>query len=748
MNCKNILLGVALANTVGGTLTPISAAESASKVDFSRSEFEVPSIKVPAKIDGVMDEAHWQNALKVELAYETWPEENTPAAQKTTAFIYESGDNLYVAFRAEDTQMEKLRAYIRDRDSAYQDDFVGIKFDTYNDQQRAYQFFVNAYGSQTDLVYDESSGDDDSWDAIWKSEATRDETGYTVEMEIPFSNLRFPSNDQRKPWNMEFVRVHPRDQRNVYSDSPRDRAKNCTICQWHRFVGFKDAKQGNQLELNPVVTVTNSETRNDTTSLMQSNGTDYEPGLNVRWGITPQMTLNATINPDFSQVEADDAQLNVNNTFALFFEEKRPFFQEGLDYFNTDLNAVYTRNVTDPEYGLKLTGKSGSHTLGMFAVRDEVTNILVPGTFGSNVTSLDSGSNNLATRYRYDINKDFNIGSLLTYRNADGYENTLLGVDGSYRWNDKHKAKFQYLSADTSNGLQVQNDFNLDAEQKGDAYRISYDYDSRNIFIYSNYVDFDKDFRADLGFLTQVNYDKFVIGGGYIWFSDKKWWDRIELGGDWDITHDNDGSLLEKELEGRIEVNGPRQSYMNLGFMTRDKRFQEALFDENSISLYGQIRPWGGTEFHARVRGGDSIDFQNSVIADSFSFEPGIHWSINEHLEVTFHHTYRTLEADDIRKLTANLSDLRVIYQFSNRSFIRLTAQYEDIDNKLLSANNFGKIEKEQSFNKQLLYSYKLNPRTVFFLGYSDLADNENQQYDLKTQQRGFFMKLGYVFDY
>lgn len=722
---------------------------AAEEVDFNRQKFDIPAIEVNAKIDGVMDEAHWQNALKVDLAYETWPEENKPAAQKTSAYIYENGAHLYVAFRAEETEMGKLRAYIRDRDIAYQDDFVGIQFDTFNDEQRAYEFFVNAYGSQMDLIYDENTrNEDDSWDAIWDSAATRDSDGYTVEIKIPFSSLSFPAGKQAKTWNIEFLRVHPRGQRNTYRNSPRNRSRNCTICQWHQFVGFENAEQGNQLELNPVLTVATSESRSEITDELESDGTDYEPGLNIRWGITPQTTLNATINPDFSQVEADDAQLDVNNTFALFFDEKRPFFQEGSDYFNTLLNAIYTRNVADPEYGAKLTGKTGSHTLGLFAVRDEVTNVLIPGTFGSDFTNLDSPSNNLATRYRYDINQDLNVGGILTVRDAGDYENRLVGVDGTYRWNDKHRLRFQYLTSDTDNNLQMQNDFDLGTKQSGDGYRLNYNYNSRNTFIYSGYSDFDKDFRADLGFITQVNYDKFVIGGGYVWFFEDKWWDRIELGGDWDITHDNDGELLEKELEGRVEVNGPLQSYFELGFMTRDRRFDEVLFDENRIYLYGEARPFAGVELRSQISAGDRIDFTESVIADSFSFEPSIQWSVNEHLAVTLRHTYRSLESENRRKLTANLSDLRVVYQFSNKSFLRLVAQYEDVENEPLGIAAIDNPGTEKRLNKQLLYSYKLNPRTVFFLGYSDLADNEARQDNLQMQQRGLFMKLGYVFDY
>ena len=740
MNFMKILLGV---------FTLLLALNlTAQEADFSIKNHDLPSISQAANIDGVMDEPHWQQALKIELIYETTPDENTPAQQKTTAYLYENGASLFVAFRAEDTNPSAINAYLRDRDSAYDDDFVGIQMDTFNDEQRAYEFFVNPYGVQMDLLFDESSGnEDDSWDAIWDSAGQIDANGYTVEMQIPFSSLRFESSDSLKNWGIELLRAHPREKRRIYRNSPRDRNRNCTLCQFHKFSGFENAKQGNQLEINPVLTIGKSESRNDAGEMV-SNGTDYEPGLNVKWGVTPEITLDATLNPDFSQVEADSPQLSVNETFALFFQEKRPFFQEGSDYFNTDLQAIYTRNVTAPEYGLKLTGRQGDHTLGTFVAKDEITNLIIPGTFGSNFTSLDEKSNAFAGRYRYDFNPDLNIGLVSTYRDAGDYNNKVIGIDGFYRWNDKHRLRIQYLGTDTRNSQTLQDDFNLAATQSGSGLSARYNYNTRNWFAYTNYIDFDKDFRADLGFISQVNFDRIVLGGGHIFYSEDKWWNRIEVGGDWDISHDNDGRVLEREIEGRVEVNGSLQSYMNLGYVKRERLFDDIVFDESFVNSFMTFKPKTHIELEFGWDAGERIDFSNSQIADSIRLNPGIHWSVNKHLQFISHHTYRTLDTQGERDLTANLTDFRILYQFNNRSFLRLTAQYQDIENVLRDPLNAGVTEQDRSLNKQLLYSYKVNPRTVFFVGYSDLFDDGNPQNDLEVQQRGLFMKLGYVFDY
>jgi len=168
----------------------------AQEIDYSQKNYNLPSLNQKANIDGVLDEPQWQQALQIELIYEKNPSENIPASQKTTAYIYEDGKNLYIGFIAEDTEISKLRAYLRDRDASFNDDFVGVQLDTFNDEQRAYEFFVNPYGSQMDLLYDETEREGDpSWDGIWDSAASINQNSYIVEMQIPYSSLRFESGE-------------------------------------------------------------------------------------------------------------------------------------------------------------------------------------------------------------------------------------------------------------------------------------------------------------------------------------------------------------------------------------------------------------------------------------------------------------------------------------------------------------------------------------------------------------------------
>ena len=318
----------------------------------------------------------------------------------------EDGANLYVGFEASDPDPSAIRGYLRDRDSAYSDDFVGIIIDTYNDGRRAFEFLANPLGVQMDLTNNEASTggnmgkEDDSWDAIWGSAGRINGEGYVVEMKIPLTQLRFPAVEGLKTWGFDLTRNYPRGSSYRFTNNPLVRGNNCYLCQIGEFSGLTDAEPGRDLEIVPTLTASKSDsTEEPGIDPLISDGTQTEAGLSVRWGISPDLTANLAINPDFSQVEADAAQLDVNNRFALFFPEKRPFFLEGADYFSTPLRAVFTRTIASPDVGAKLTGKRGDHTFGVLAAEDAVTNLLFPGLFGSDATTLEQSNTSFIGRY-------------------------------------------------------------------------------------------------------------------------------------------------------------------------------------------------------------------------------------------------------------------------------------------------------------------------------------------------------------
>ena len=223
--------------------------------------------------------------------------------------------------------------------------------------------------------------------------------------------------------------------------------------------------------------------------------TDTEAGLSGRWGVTPNVTLSGTVNPDFSQVEADVAQLEVNTRFALFFPEKRPFFLEGADFYTTPLQAVFTRTVADPAWGAKLTGKEGKNAFGVFFARDRQTNLLLPSNQGSRLAFLDDDVTSSVFRYRRDVGANSTLGVLYTGRDGSDYSNDVYGLDGFLRFNSSNALRFQYLRSDTS----YPGGSGLGDDLTGDGWLLQYDYLTRNWVATIPHTDLAEDFRADYG---------------------------------------------------------------------------------------------------------------------------------------------------------------------------------------------------------------------------------------------------------
>ncbi|HEX6641099.1 MAG TPA: sugar-binding protein, partial [Thermoanaerobaculia bacterium] len=323
---------------------------------------EVRSTTTPIRIDARLDEAAWTEATPIPVAYEWYPADNTAAPVSTEALVTYDDRNLYVAFRAKDPKPGLIRARFHERDAATGDDLVGFLIDPFNDDRRAYQFRINPLGVQVDAINSDVEGTEDfTWDGIWDSAGMVTADGYIVEVAVPLQQLRIPSRGGAQTWGFLAIREWPRDVQHRLRSVPTDQNRNCLVCQFQDLRGFETKAAGRNVEITPTLTGTNEDA--------------FDAGVSARWAFTPGTSLQATINPDFSQVEADAAQLDVNTRFALFFPEKRPFFVEASDFFETRMPLVFTRTIADPAAGLKLTGKTGPHLYGLLVARDEITNL-------------------------------------------------------------------------------------------------------------------------------------------------------------------------------------------------------------------------------------------------------------------------------------------------------------------------------------------------------------------------------------
>lgn len=714
---------------------------------------ELPRIAGAFSIDGKLDEAAWRSALRIDLAIETDPGENLDAPVATRAFLIEDGENLYVAFEAEDPDPTRIRAHLRDRDAAWGDDHVGIILDTYNDGRRAFEFHANPLGVQMDKTLDDTAGAnssnfDDSWDAIWDSAGRITSSGYVVEMRIPLSQLRFPDVTGTKTWGYSLRRVYPRDRTYRFANHERDRNRNCFLCQVTKLSGLDGSRPGRDLEIVPTLTASQNEnTEAPGVEPMSRHDPDIEAGLTLRWGVTPDLTANLAINPDFSQIEADAAQLDVNNRFTLFFPEKRPFFLEGADYFNTPFDAVFTRTVSDPDVGAKLTGKKGRNTFGLFAARDTVTNLLFPGLYGSDAESFERPNDAFVGRYSFGFDNISSLGGLVTLREGDDYHNHVAGIDGRWKFNDQHQVFFQHLESSTRYPIEIATEFEQPLDRfSGHATVSGYDYETRTWYGRLRYFELTDGFRADSGFMPQVGgTKKAAVLGRLFHGGEGDWWTRIRAHSQFEQMDDENGQLAERSLRLRLGIGGPLQSWVMVGADRVKERDEGVLYDYDRAWLFAEFVPVSGLELAVLFGDGRRIDYANGRLGKNRVIEPRIIWNATRNLLLRLNGVrseFRTLDGEPV--FTASLADVRATWQFNVRSFLRLTVQYQDIDRNL-DVYVDPEYAQERNIGRQLLYSYKLNPQTVFFVGYTDRYVDDDSLHDLTVEDRTIFMKIGYA---
>ena len=722
----------------------ILTAATANAQDASR--LDIPRTATAPVIDGRVDADEWAGAARVEVNIEYEPADNVPADVRAEALIMEDGETLFIAFVADDPDTERIRAYFKDRDAIRDDDWMAVVLDTFNDQRRAYTFTVNPLGVQADAIYDDVNGrQDDSWNAIWDSAGQIIEQGYSVELAIPFKQLRFSDSTTAQTWGIDFTRQYPRDQVTRISSSPRDRDISCYLCQIAKADGFDDLERSRNLEIIPTVTADSSRDRPaGAGDWLDSNGS--EAGLDVRWGITPDMYLNATLNPDFSQVEADSPQLNVNNTFALFFPERRTFFLDGSDYFETQQNLVHTRTIAEPEYGAKLTGKSGANTFGLLAANDRSTSFIIPGSLRSRTASLGETASDVAIgRYRRDILRNSTFGALVTDRRGSGYRNTVMSLDTVLRPTDQDSISVQAMRSRSSYPGQIQRDFGQQADIAGNNLFLEYNHADRRWDWRVGYFDVGEDFRADLGFINRVDYKHVVTTVGHTWRWDGDgFFSRIRFAADWDRTEDQSGLKLEEETEFFLNMNGPMQSFLNGLFGGSKTYWNGRYFNEQFNQVQIGFSPSTDLTLGMRIRIEDVVDFANTRLGKSTRYGPQMRYQWGRHLQLDFEHTIQQFDVDGGRLFTARLTGLRSIWQFDTRSALRFTLQHSDTErSRQLYTFPVRKLQRE--LTTQLLYSFKLNAATRFFIGYSDAGFRDDRYESLINTNRTWFAKLSYA---
>jgi len=707
--------------------------------------YVVPKAASGIKIDAVLDEEAWEKALILELNYEVRPGENVTPPVRTEVLLTYSLDNLYAAFRCYDPDPAAVRAHLRDRDTLGGDDWIALIFDTFNDERRSFDFIVTAQGVQFDLV-ESQSGEDTGWDTIWECASRITDWGYAVEIAIPFSSLRFQRKKGPQIWGFDAVRRYPREHPYHIGLFPRDRSNNCYLCQAVKIKGFEGVSPGRNIEINPTVIAARTDDKPDfPQGRLEKRDQDAELGVTARWGITPNLTFNLAGNPDFSQVEADALQLDINQPFALFYPERRPFFTEGADFFSALKSIVYPRTVRDPSWGFKLTGKEGANTIGSFVARDEVTNLIFPGSQGSSSTSLDMANTSSVFRYKRDFGSRYNVGLMVTDREGKDYYNRIFGFDLDFRFTPTNQIQLLVLGSSTRYPDEVVNDFDQPSGSFNDGL-ISFEYDhySRTWGWWGDYEEVGSKFRADLGYFPRVGYRNAEGGLLYTWNAKPgSWWSLFRAGSEFNYFAERDGKLLNRQASLWFSYSGTMQSDLYLrGWRTREA-YNNREFDLFYFMARGGFWPASNLQLAALTIFGDQIDYANTRLGKRLRLNPWLIYNIGKHLRLSLDHTYERMRVLDARLYTANISGLLAVYQFNVRTFFRAIVQYVHYDYNPINYT-FDIDSHYKRFFTQLLFSYKINPRIVLFIGYSDNYFG-GQDYGLTQSDSTFFVKMGYA---
>ncbi len=713
----------------------------------------------PIQIDGVINESEWANATKYETWYETNPGDNIEPKVKTVGWVTYDSRFLYFAVESTDPNPKAISAPYADHDqiSGNTDDYVGVLLDTRNDGKSGYLFLVTARGVQYDAITDDAgSGEDNSPDFFWDTAAKVHATGWSAEARIPFSSLRYEGSSPAQ-WGLTLYRNYPRDRRyQMFTDKlPRD--VNCFVCNWGKVTGLRDLPTGDHIVLAPYVTANQlGEARDGVLgNELVNHQIGADGGFDLKWNPTADMTIDGTLNPDFSQIESDVAVISTNERFAIFIPEKRPFFLEGVELFSTPIQAVYTRTITSPRWGARTTGKSGAYAYTAHVTQDRGGgDVIIPSAFFSNFGLQDFSSIAAIGRVRRDLGHRSFVSFLATTRESEGgAHNRVFGPDFQWRIGDNNTITGQvlYSSTEEPNRTDITKAWNGE-KLGGLASQVWYQYSTakNDFFVQGNY--FDKEFRADNGFVPQVGYRGSYSEVGHTW-RPKGFFSRIRgyTFGEYDETQD--GNLLYRLVSAGFGADGKFRSFTRIRLahdtvnndgptFSRDRLYYQVQFNVSRVLSYVSFDGWIGEE----------VDFANDRLGRGANMNTNVDLRPGEHLRVGLLSGMRWLNIDGDRLFTSQIERVKATYTFNPRMFLRAIVQNERTHRDRLLYGDDPNDPNDDiprfggGLSGQLLYAYKLNWQTVFYVGFGDLREVTGGEGDFEPSSRQFFAKVSYAF--
>ena len=761
-------------------------------------QVKIPRIEATITIDGELNEPVWASAATLSGFSQYAPQDGIPAADSTRVLVWYSATAIHFGIRAYQPR-ETIRAALSDRDKISADDYVQILLSTFNDGRQATVFMVNPLGVQSDGTLVERGtlpgggflagavqareAPDLSPDFVFQSKGRVTDWGYEVEVRIPFKSLKYQAAASQT-WGVNIVRkVQYRGYE--YSWAPAQRAAQSFLSQGGALTGLTDLHRGLVVDITPEVTQRTEGVAGVAATATEPQGWGYvgrRPtiGGNVRWGITNNLTLNGTANPDFSQVEADAAAISFDPRAAISFPEKRPFFLDGIEQYSTPNTLIYTRRLVQPVAAAKLSGKVANSDLAFLSAVDAAS---------ASTTGRDHPVFNIM-RLQRDLGTGSRIGMAYTDRLDGANFNRVLDLDGRFVFNKLYSLQLQAAgSATKRSGVQTNaplwearfnrqgNAFGWRSQFTGiaDDFRTQSGFISRTGQTHANFSPRVAYFGQKGALLEQLGYDmvfdeiwaykNFFHGGDA---RDKKLHFNLngQLRGGWTVG----ASLL-------LETFGYDPSFYNSRYRIEIPR----------AGLPSDTLPFTGTpripnrDYVASIASPQLKFLSFSAVYINGQDENFDEWS-NAHIEY-WSLTANIRASEQLRLATSYIINdyqrhtngrrvrrqrdprLRVEYQVTRDIFVRAIGEYftdyVDVLRDDSRTNQpllvFDAASKKwvrttehtaNSVHGEFLFSYKPTPGTVFYLGYgSNLSEPEAFAFGRMTRKDdAFFLKASYLF--
>ncbi len=689
-------------------------------------------------IDGDLGDAAWQSASISEPFLTYNPTRGEILPQRTEVWAAYDEESIYFAFRCFDDEPDQIRATISARDGLFSDDWVGLSMDALGTRQTSYDLFVNPLGIQGDILTSAVSGEDPAQDFVWESAGRLTGTGYEVEMRIPLRSLRFRSG-QEVAFGVLFWR---RISRLGTSGSWPEIIPGRSIFDIHARMEFEELQNPLVLELLPSYTYGGSQVLNDFNHWNRDASDDF--GMGLKYGLTSSVTADVTWNPDFSQVESDAFQAEVNRRYPVFYEERRPFFQEGLEIFDFAVmghgliqTAVHTRNIVDPEWGSKITGTMGRTAIGVLAASDEF-----PGYAGEDEVNPneDRNAGYLIGRAKHSLGSDSYIGALYSGSSFAGRRNNAFGGDTQFRFLNGHQTTFSLLSSTTSEPDS--------ADQSGTAVNWTWEYGSRNFVAAAAYQYLSSDFDMDSAFISRTGVDNGWVYLAPVFYPE---WEKfpwlLQFSPEIVISETYDIEQAERDLYFRLAAQMQTTRQGNLRFeLSRSREYwQNRAFWLDQLLVTGnvQLRNWLG--FGGHFLTGESIYYWNdpAYMGLVLSTSLGVNLRLSSRLSQGFNifHEKFHRQTTGAHIYEVNIISSRTTWQLNRYFFLRGLVQYDSSASRDRLLTDF-------------LASFTWIPGTVLHLGYGSLYERRKWfeptstwmlgQGDLTEIRRGIFFKASY----